>query len=384
MKVCIVTGIFPPDIGGPATYVSCLAEALHKIGWDIEVITYSDKKLESTTPFTIHRILRNSPFRTVKTFIKVFVVGKKSDLLFINGLFYPSVLANNFLRKPLIIKLVGDFAWERARNRKLTQKAFDDFQKTPQTGKIKRWQKIRNKCLRKAEKIIVPSEFLKNVVKNWGYEQKIELIYNGVEEDYANEVENISKIQAKTKLGFKNDILLSIGRLTSWKGFDTLIRLISTIERTTKLIIIGDGPERDHLQWLSKSLNVSDRVIFAGRIERNQIPYYLKAADRFILNSGYEGFPHIILEAMAVGTPVVASNIGGNKELIENNINGILVEKDDINQIQSAIARLTSDTNFFGNIVRNARQTAARFTWQKTVTETIALFRNLRKHKELK
>ena len=384
MKVCIVTGIFPPDIGGPATYVSCLAVALHKIGWDIEVITYSDKKLKSAPPFRIHRILRNSPLRTIKTFIKVFFVGKKSDLLFINGLFYPSILANNFLRKPLIIKLVGDFAWERARNRKLTQQAFDDFQKIPQTGKIKRWQKIRNKCLQKADKIIVPSKFFKNVVKNWGYERKIELIYNGVEENYANEVENISKMEAKTKLGFKNNIILSIGRLTSWKGFDTLIRLISNIERTIKLIIIGDGPEKDHLQSLSKNLNVSDQVIFPGRIERSQIPYYLKAADCFILNSGYEGFPHIILEAMAVGTPVIASNIGGSKELIENNINGILIEKDNIKQIQSAIVRLISDTNFCRNIVRNARQTAARFSWQKTATQTIALLQNLWKHKELK
>ena len=128
----IITGIFPPDIGGPATYVPAIAKALSELGHDITVITLSDNVdlTDSEYKFKVIRLQRNSfkPLRWIKTVRAIINHGRKIDVLYVNGLAMESVLANLFLRKPMVQKIVGDLAWEKSTLLGWTSSSFEEFQ----------------------------------------------------------------------------------------------------------------------------------------------------------------------------------------------------------------------------------------------------------------
>src|SRR5215831_294034 len=133
LRVCIITGIFPPDIGGPATYVPHIAAALAERGHSITVLTLSDhlEHDDSQYGFRVVRLPRrlSKPWRWLRTMVEILRLGQAADVLFVNGLAIEAVLANLWLRRPLVQKVVGDLAWEWATNRGWVKDGFEDFQK---------------------------------------------------------------------------------------------------------------------------------------------------------------------------------------------------------------------------------------------------------------
>src|SRR3990172_10300733 len=120
MKILVITGIFPPDIGGPASYVPKISEEIVKHGHIDTKITLSDvPSYTDNYNFDVVRIQRKSfkPIRFLKTILAIIRHGRQADLFFVNGLALEAVISNYFLKKPIIHKVVGDFAWERARNK---------------------------------------------------------------------------------------------------------------------------------------------------------------------------------------------------------------------------------------------------------------------------
>lgn len=379
INLCLVTGIFPPDIGGPATYVSKLANYLNSIGCRIEVITYADSLQKTDTPFAVHKIIRKQSGirKYLRTKHLVKEVASRSNIAYVNGLLIPasSALANKAITK--VAKIVGDPVWERSRNDGLTLQDFEEFQSSKQSLKIRFLQYLRNKALQRMDKIIVPSQFLRKTVENWGFDGKVEVIYNGIEQDYGHEFLKIPRDEAKRRLEFNGWVLISVGRLCNWKGFDAIIKSLKKLGDDSSLVIAGDGPDRKKLEEISRIEGVSGRVVFAGRIEHQKLPLYLRASDCFILNSGYEGFPHIILEAMRMECPVIAANLGGMPELIKNCFNGILVEKDDLTEIAEAIAKIRNDSSFTSSIIANGIKTTQSYTWDVTAEKTVSLFKEM-------
>ena len=122
MKVLIVTGIFPPDIGGPATYVPLIAKALRERGHQVTVLTTSEPENlrwdDSIYPFQVFRINRRQRIwlRSLKCVVEIFRLGRIADVIYANGIYFEAVIANKFLRKPLVMKIVGDEAWERSQH----------------------------------------------------------------------------------------------------------------------------------------------------------------------------------------------------------------------------------------------------------------------------
>ena len=197
--------------------------------------------------------------------------------------------------------------------------------------------------------------YVKKIVLAWGVsEEKIEVIYNAVEN---SSLPNMTKEEAKAKIGIKGDIILSVGRPVPWKGFDDL------------RIIIPD---------LLKE-NPNFRLVIAGeekKVPHDQMPYYFRAADVFVLNSGYEGLSHVILEAMSFSVPVIASREGGNPELIEDNFNGLLVEYKNREQIKQAILKLWRNKELQEKFIRNSREKLKDFNWEKLVEKTLRVLTN--------
>ena len=182
-----------------------------------------------------------------------------------------------------------------------------------------------------ADRIIGFSEHEKSILIN-SYEapvDRVAIIPCGVDIDLFKPYADYS---AKEQLGLENmTVLLYVGRLEPLKGIDILLKAASIMDHSEnlKVLIIGGDDDQDQelcrLKTLVKELNISDKVIFLGRIEQDALPTYYNAADICVVPSFYESFGLVALEAMACGTPVVASRVGGLTSIVKNNITGLLI-----------------------------------------------------------
>ncbi len=147
---------------------------------------------------------------------------------------------------------------------------------------------------------------------------------------------------SREALGLRKDrkYLVSVGRLVKRKGFEYLIRALENLEEDVEVLIIGDGREHHALVELTEGLGLQRRVHFLGQVSEREKFRFLACADVYVLSSLHEGFGIVLQEAMQVGLPVVATNHGGQVDLIGDGLNGILVAPRDAGAIAKAAARL--------------------------------------------
>lgn len=349
-NILLSTGIFPPETGGPATYIEGLGNWLHQKKYTVTVVTALKCGLEKRYPFRVELTKKKGRWLWhLNIFIRLFRLLKCNDVIYINGLFIESFLAAFLKRKKFGLRIAGDQVWERAIRNNWTKENFLDFQNSEGNIRIRFLRKIRKAILNCADIVIVPSLFLAGVIENWGVEKgKIEVIYN----PYSHVDTEPFDIPAGVEKNFR---LVTGGRLVSWKGIDMVIRAIKSIENCS-LLVFGEGPEKNHLENLSTELSLKERVFFTGNLSRSQVAFLFSRSDCFALNSTYEGLPHVILEALAVGCPVVASEIGGIPEVIQHNHSGILFKADNISDLIRSIDKIKQDKKFGNHIAENGRQ----------------------------
>lgn len=320
MKILITVGIFPPDIGGPASFVPKIAELYSNSGHDVTVVCLTDRKQTDNLNFKVVRILRNQNLliRWIKTVSQIIRQGYNADLLFVNGLPMESYIANIFTRKKLIRKIVGDWAWERGMNKKIINESFDEFQNNKHNLHLEIAKFSRGWTATKADLIITPSNHLKNVVKGWGVkENSIKVIYNGTK--LKNKPDPIDDQP--------NDYLklITVGRLAPWKNIDIIIEALNDYKKANQnfiFYIVGSGPEEIKLKKLVNDLDLENFVTFTGQLQKDDLNYYLQKSDIYIQASSYEGLPHVILEAMSHNLSIISTPIGGTNEVIQDGKNG--------------------------------------------------------------
>ena len=319
MDILITVGIFPPDVGGPASFVPKIAKKLKESGHNIKIICLSDKKNSNyKDDINVIRINRNLPiiFRWLKTIVKIYSNSKKSDLIFVNGLGTETTIANLFIRKKVIRKIVGDPVWERVYNKNLIDESFDDFQENNHGLSISLQKMIRNWSINKSNLIITPSQHLKNFIDKIGFDKNIFVINNGVNIDQLN------------KVSLENNIiqLLVVSRLVSQKNIDLIIKAVKVMENENIILnIVGDGSEINNLKLLVKKYELDKKINFIGKIENTKLNEYLKNADIFIQASNYEGLPHSILEAMNFEIPILSTDVGGCSVLLNKGERGYII-----------------------------------------------------------
>jgi glycosyltransferase involved in cell wall biosynthesis len=338
MRLLIVTGIFPPDRGGPASYVPRIGAALARRGHRVEVICLSDRRDHDDTayPFRLHRIPRDLfwPLRVALTVLTIWRAAWRHDLVYVNGLGAESALAALLAGKRTVHKIVGDYAWERAVGRSWFGGTLDEYQVAPKRFAHRALDFIRTVPLRFAKQIIVPSRYLRRIVSGWGIpEKKIRTIFNAVAR-----IDSASGSPASLPT-WSGRTLMTACRLVPWKGVDALIRLLPELPQT-RLVIAGDGHLRAEFVALVWKIGVADRVVFLGDVPQPKVREYLEQSDAFVLNSSYEGLPHVVLEAMSAGTPVIATDAGGTGEVVEDGATGLLVPVGDGAALKGAIERL--------------------------------------------
>jgi len=367
-KILIATGIYPPDIGGPATYSKQLFDHLPLHGISVNVISFG--------------VVRGLPkvLRHLIYFLKLLKAGRSADIIFAQdpvSVGLPACLASKILGKKFILKIVGDYAWEQyCQKSPISNLQFpnlEEFQEEKYDFMTEMRRKIEKHVAKSALRIIVPSNYLKKIVLGWGVtEDKISVIYNSF--DYSAILEDKGEI--RREYGIKGSTIVSVGRLVPWKGFSVLVEVMPDILKSAPdahLLIIGDGPEKEKLYSRIKALGLEANVTMAGKLPREELLAYLVASDVFVLNTAYEGFSHQLLEVMASGVPVVITEIGGNPEIIEDNKNGIFVGLDDKDAIKKAILRLFSDRDFCATLSENGKKTIQSFSKERMINETVKI-----------
>ena len=337
----MTVGIFPPDIGGPATFVPKIAKYFQdQLNYEIEILTLSDNKnLNINDDFSVKRIDRNLPiiYRWLKTIFTIYKLGKNKDLIFVNGLGTETTIANIFLKKKIIRKIVGDPVWERAYSKAKISESFDEFQVKNYGFSISLQKKVRSFSIKKSDIVVTPSKHLKNFIVNLGFKNKIEIINNGV--FIPEENTNI----------FTNDQIniTIVSRLVSHKNIKKIIRAISDLnDPLIYLNIIGDGPELNQLQKISLESNNKDNIIFHGKLNRDDINHIFLKSDIYIQASNYEGLPHSLLEAMSYGIPVLCTPVGECKEILGNEDRGYILDLPvSKNNIKSKIIEIIGEKN---------------------------------------
>jgi glycosyltransferase involved in cell wall biosynthesis len=381
VRVVITTGIFPPDIGGPATYVPRIARALTERGHDVAVLTTSEPvhlRHPERLPFPLVRIDRRQPLwrRTLSIARHVARMCRSADVVYANGCFLETVLATRLVRRPVVMKIVGDQAWERASNLGWTGDDFVAFQRTPQDARAEALRRLRTFYARCADHVIVPSDFLRKVVLGWGVApERCTVVPNGVVPD--------ARAAACRKSEARALRVLSVGRLVAWKGTDLLVRAVGGLAGVT-LDIVGDGPEAAALRALVREQKLAERVRFHGALVPADTAHLVAASDAFVLPSRYEGLPHAVLEAMAAGVPVVVTAAGGVPELMRDGETGLLVEPD-TGAVARAIARLRDDDALRRRLGANAaRLVRERFGLRAMIDRTEAILRAAARHPDVR
>ncbi len=367
MRILIITGIFPPDIGGPATYVPLIADALIKRGHFLKVVTLSDRLDHDDGEYTfpVTRIPRRKfkLLRWMITITRILSFGKNADVLFVNGLAMESVLSNMILRKPMVQKVVGDPVWEKASSLGWIDENFEDFQKKRYGFKVESLKALRAWWTRRANKVIVPSRYLAQWVANWGVpEESIKVIYNAID-PLNGFVPECTKISLETPIR-----VVTVGRLVRWKHVDKVIEAVARLDGIG-LAIIGDGPQRGYLEELAQTLGVRNRIYFTGTKDKLETIGLMKACEIFVLNSSYEGFPHVVLEAMSCGLSVIATAVGGTTELLQDGNNGKLIHPFNDDMLYETLAELVKSPAERKRLAYEAKCTVESFKCNRMVDE---------------
>jgi glycosyltransferase involved in cell wall biosynthesis len=224
----------------------------------------------------------------------------------------------------------------------------------------------------RAAGIIAVSQALKDAMADLGmHADRIVVLRNGVDlETFRPD----DRAAVRARLGVQGRVLLSVGHLIERKGHDIVIAALAQLP-DCRLLVAGAGPEHARLQSLAFRLGIQDRVQFLGAVPHENLRAVYSAADALVLASSREGWPNVLLEAMACGTPVIASAVWGNPEVVSGAEAGLLMRDRTPEGISEAVNKL-----FEQPIDRNAtRAFAEKFSWNETSLGQVRLFQNILK-----
>ncbi|MBI4086502.1 glycosyltransferase family 4 protein [Candidatus Kaiserbacteria bacterium] len=363
MKILIATGVYPPDIGGPATYTKMLEEHLPKYGYDVSVLPFKDVRY-------LPKVVRH-----VAYFAKCLRRAKDADVIFAQdpvSVGVPALVAAKMLRKPFFLRVGGDYAWEQGTLRFGVTASLEEFAcgngaRHPMVTMF-RW--IERAVARCAKRVAVQGAFMKKIVSCWGIApERVSVIPNG----FSGIPATVGRQAERESLGISGTVAVSAGRLVPWKGFAELIEVVPEILKAVPdfvLYIIGDGPDAETLRRMVVERHLTQRVFFTGRLEKGMLMRYLRAADVFVLNTRYEGFSNQLLEVMASGTPIVTTDIEGNAGVIDDGMSGLVVPLHDTAGLKTAVLNVLADKHLAQKLADGGKKKLQEFSVERVVAAT--------------
>ncbi len=348
MKVAVVSGIWPPDPGGPASHAPALADFLAERGHAVEVVTTADSE-PGTRPYPVKWAARSSRLRHVRSALLVRAAARRADVVYATSMIRRSATGARLARRPLVVKLVSDEVFERAARSGRYVGTLDEFQRVGGDVRLRFLRATRNAALKGARHVFCPSAYLREVALGWGLDpRRVTVLPNPAPAIPAMPTRD----ELRAELRLDGDVLVFAGRLGPQKAVGVLLDALERAAGVT-LVIAGDGPERAALEQRVAELGLDGRVRFLGSVPRETVLRLFRAADASVLPSAWENFPHTLVEALAAGCPVIATAVGGVPEVVQDGANGLLVPPGDVAVLAGAIER------FFGDAALRGRLRAA-------------------------
>lgn len=374
-KILIISGMFPPASGGPASLLANLMPELIKKGFGITGLTYGGNSAD--LPYKVVRIPRKGKkiYSFLKLFWTAYKLARNNDQIYTLDVYstgFSAWVVNKLTGKRLVTRFTGDSAWEIAYNRGWTRDNIVDFQKKfiNLRTEFTKWR--RNRILKGSDCIITDSYFLKDLLIGFGVrDSKILVVHNSVE--YFSPLSDFDLERFKHENNLNEKVVLSVCRLVPWKGVGTVMDLIPELKKTfpsISFVSIGDGPELETLKKKAEQMRnekgVDVRVL--GYLPRKEIIQWYLSSDVYVLNTNYEGIAHTLAEALHFRVPVVTTPAGGTPEIISNEYNGLVVEFDNPEQLKEAIKRILTDKELVFRLKANSEEKLkGDFIWEKVV-----------------
>jgi len=380
VKIAIVLmGPMYPDVtGGAEIFALQLALSLAKRGHRVYLIAYRGSKF-STLRYGNLVFCSIKPLRlkvgvllnSISFFIQLVRLRPDVCLSIFFHSSLPGLLYSIIFRKPHVIRFTGAdervISWLTRKSRKIMNLeinaliiVYSWFLK-----KLVRWGARRGKTFL----IALHSTMRKNLIEFGFPRNSIIVIPNFV-----------PKIFFSIKPNYEQNVIGYVGRLEYVKGTDVLLRAfiaVKQLNNSVKLLIVGDGSLRKYILELAKCLNIEDAITVTGFIPNTEVPKYLSKMSICVLPSRHEGFPNVLLQAMAAGLPIVASSVGGVPELITNGRNGLLVPPDNVKELARAIELLLKNKDMAKSLAFQAREIARKYTIDMVTVRYEKLFKIL-------
>ncbi len=308
-------------MSGIQTYVTMLKEKMQSFDVAVKTIGYS------RNPFAVIQLLKQ--------------IQPMYDIIHLQ----------NLLIQPLIASDIASRVYDES--------VVITVHNPPSWNKMKIERRLTRILLTRAKAIISVSRWVDRKIEKYiPGEVSRYIIYPGVDTNrFSPETSsNLGQVELKIK---NKKVILFVGRLVRIKGIITLIEAIAQINlKDVVLLICGEGELLQKLRLMINDLGLNDKVIFVGKVSNDVLPKYYAISDVCVIPSLFESLGMVALEAMSMGKPVIASNVGGLPEIIEHNNNGLLVEPGDSSSLAESITKVLSDKNLADRLGLNARRKA--------------------------
>ncbi|MCO6432676.1 glycosyltransferase family 4 protein [Nitrosomonas nitrosa] len=344
-KILVLNYEFPPVGGGGGVATKSLIKGFVECGYDVDVVTSGYKNLasrEQQDHITIIRVpapgRKNRATATMLSMMSYVIMGtlacialcRKNKYTFINTQFVvPTCPLGWFISKTYGLRNI------------LSIHGGDIYDPTKKTSphRYRLYRALISFLFKSAYAIYAQSSDTQNNAKKY---------YRNTDNIHVVPLAyEFTKFESRSRaeLGLNEDIyyLITVGRLVERKGVRYAIEALCDLPKNIQLIIVGDGPQENELRELSTKLGVSSRIIMTGFVSQKEKFAYLEAADIYVLSSVHEGFGIVLQEAMQVGLPIVATDNGGQVDLIKDGENGLLVEPKNSKKLAGAIKQIYSN-----------------------------------------
>lgn len=373
MRLLIATGIFPPDIGGPALVAENLAEEFKKGGLDVKVLCYSEKKETKDYDFPVFRIYKNVPkvLRYFLYFTAFLRAAGDCDFIYAlsasPGISLPPLIFSKIFRKKFLIRPGGDFFWERAAEKKETDLGLKDYYQKEEHKKRKIPYLLFNFILQKSDFIIFPTDFLRDLYLRHYHLKKEKTEVIGYPFPRINSVFSKEIVEPKQ--------ILFAGRLIRLKNLPKLIEAFSKISsKKVVLKIVGEGPQKMSLEDRVKRLNLLERVYFAGQLSHAQLLEEIKKSYLAVIPSIFELGSFFALECIKLKTPVLLTKETGLYASLGDKL--IFINPFEVEDIRNKIEFLLNEDNWRTYLQQICRIDTGR-SWTDVAEEHIKIFKRI-------
>ena len=379
MKILMQQWAYFPWVGGAEVFTQHLAEHMISKGHQVDIVTgllnqpsieYDgwQKELDVINGVNVYRVrVPNIKYAGIiagvgRMLAKSLKLDRQNDYDIIHSHIFPAMFCGALSKrgKKLVITLQGGDIGEYKESSRFIRKLEMPFIL---------WS------LRKADVVHCVSTHIAGAARKLGAAEVI-VVPNGVNTAIFRPLD---KYQLRKKLGYnpREKIVVSTSRLTPKNGLDYLIKATVPLDEV-KLIIIGEGEQRKHLESMIQSLKLKNRVFLLGERPHQELPQYLAIADAFCRPSVNEGVGISFIESMACRIPTIGTAVGGITDIIKNGENGILVPPEDTKALSRAIRRIIEDGRLARQIAEKGLQTVkTRFTWEEVLKQMENVYRGL-------